>query len=124
MSCAVLPNSARLEKRYDATLFGFAVLTDSEMHAKRNDAARGSNGAGKPQGPWDGAKASPWAFRFPPALVRTALADLLAHTLAFVTPLRAFFALKRRPMPWPIGTVPFGHLVPKSALVECASCTM
>ena len=66
MSCAVLPNSARLEKRYDATLFGFAVLTDSEMHAKRNDAARGSNGAGKPQGPWDGAKASPWAFRFPP----------------------------------------------------------
>ena len=58
MSCAVLPNSARLEKRYYATLFGFAVLTDSEMHAKRNDAARGSNGVGKPQGPWDGAKAS------------------------------------------------------------------
>lgn len=104
MSCAVLPNSARLEKR--------------------NDAARGSNGAGKPQGPWGGRVGQPHGLSLPPHSLEPRSLIYRRIPWLSLTPLRAFFALKRRPMPWPIGTVPFGHLVPKSALVECASCTM
>lgn len=68
-------------KRNDAAQFGCAVLTDSASHAKRNDAARRSDGTGKFQSPWGGTLGQPHGLFNFPALIRTPLADLLAHAL-------------------------------------------
>lgn len=70
-------------KRNDAAQFGCAVLTDSASHAKRNDAARRSDGARKFQSPWGGTLGQPHGLFNFPALIRTPLADLLAHARTF-----------------------------------------
>lgn len=70
-------------KRNDAAQFGCAVLTDSASHAKRNDAARRSDGTGKFQSPWGGTLGQPHGLFNFPALIRTPLADLLAHARTF-----------------------------------------
>lgn len=70
-------------KRNDAAQFGCAVLTDSASRAKRNDAARGSDGTGKPQGVRYGALGQCLAPFASPALVKTTLADLLAYAQTF-----------------------------------------
>ena len=53
------------------------------FRAKRNDAARGSDGTGKPQGARHGALGQCLAPFASPALVRTSLADLLAYAQTF-----------------------------------------
>lgn len=70
-------------KRNDAAQFGCAVLTDSASHAKRNDAARRSDGTRKFQSPWGGTLGQPHGLFNLPVLVRTTLADLLAHVQTF-----------------------------------------
>ena len=70
-------------KRNDAAQFGCAVLTDSASHAKRNDAARRSDGTRKFQSPWGGTLGQPHGLFNFPALVRTSLADLLAQAWTF-----------------------------------------
>lgn len=70
-------------KRNDAAQFGCAVLTDSASRAKRNDAARRSDGARKFQSPWGGTLGQPHGLFNFPALIRTPLADLLAHARTF-----------------------------------------
>lgn len=70
-------------KRNDAAQFGCAVLTDSASHAKRNDAARRSDGTRKFQSPWGGTLGQPHGLFNLPVLVRTTLADLLAHIQTF-----------------------------------------
>lgn len=53
-------------KRNDAAQFGCAVLTDSASRAKRNDAARRSDGTRKFQSPWGGTLGQPHGlFNFP-----------------------------------------------------------
>lgn len=71
-------------KRNDAAQFGCAVLTDSASRAKRNDAARRSDGTRKFQSPWGGTLGQPHGLFNFPALVRTSLADLLAHARTFL----------------------------------------
>lgn len=68
-------------KRNDAAQFGCAVLTDSASHAKRNDAARRSDGTRKLKSPWGGTLGQPHGLFNFLALVRTSLADLLACVL-------------------------------------------
>lgn len=51
------------------------------FRAKRNDAARRSDGTGKFQSPWGGTLGQPHGLFNFPALIRTPLADLLAHAL-------------------------------------------
>lgn len=70
-------------KRNDAAQFGCAVLTDSASRAKRNDAARRSDGTGKFQSPWGGTLGQPHGLFNFPALIKTPLADLLAHARTF-----------------------------------------
>lgn len=70
-------------KRNDAAQFGCAVLTDSASRAKRNDAARRSDGTRKFQSPWGGTLGQPHGLFNFPALVRTSLADLLAQARTF-----------------------------------------
>lgn len=53
------------------------------FRAKRNDAARRSDGTGKFQSPWDGTLGQPHGLFNFPALIRTPLADLLAHARTF-----------------------------------------
>lgn len=54
------------------------------FRAKRNDAARRSDGTGKFQSPWGGTLGQPHGLFSFPALVRTSLADLLAHARTFL----------------------------------------
>lgn len=51
------------------------------FRAKRNDAARRSDGTGKFQSPWGGTLGQPHGLFNFPALIRTPLADLLACAL-------------------------------------------
>lgn len=53
------------------------------FRAKRNDAARRSDGTGKFQSPWGGTLGQPHGLFNFPALIRTPLADLLAHARTF-----------------------------------------
>ena len=54
------------------------------FRAKRNDAARRSDGTGKFQSPWGGTLGQPHGLFNFPALIRTPLADLLAHARTFL----------------------------------------
>lgn len=54
------------------------------FRAKRNDAARRSDGTRKFQSPWGGTLGQPHGLFNFPALVRTPLADLLAHAWTFL----------------------------------------
>lgn len=58
--------------------------TASPFHAKRNDAARRSDGTRKFQSPWGGTLGQPHGLFNFPALVRTSLVDLLAHARTFL----------------------------------------
>lgn len=53
------------------------------FRAKRNDAARRSDSTGKFQSPWGGTLGQPHGLFNFPALIRTPLADLLAHARTF-----------------------------------------
>lgn len=53
------------------------------FRAKRNDAARRSDGTKKFQSPWGGTLGQPHGLFNLPVLVRTTLADLLAHVQTF-----------------------------------------
>lgn len=53
------------------------------FRAKRNDAARRSDGTGKLKSPWGGTLGQPHGLFNFPALIRTPLADLLAHARTF-----------------------------------------
>lgn len=53
------------------------------FRAKRYDAARRSDGTGKFQSPWGGTLGQPHGLFNFPALIRTPLADLLAHARTF-----------------------------------------
>lgn len=53
------------------------------FRAKRNDAARRSDGTRKFQSPWGGTLGQPHGLFNFPALVRTSLADLLAQARTF-----------------------------------------
>lgn len=53
------------------------------FRAKRNDAARRSDGTGKFQSPWGGTLGQPHGLFNFPALIRTPLADLLAQARTF-----------------------------------------